>query len=254
MLHSSRQENIYPDETDFSSLLVRLETKGQGLLPAEVVARQQKYGKNRLQLHTSRLPVAMLVVEFFALFPLLLLAASILAFVAHSIHPHDGFDLIGSALVLVVVLNALVSFMQNYKVEKLMIGFLDYLARYVNVVRAGETEEIDATELVPGDILLIQAGDKVSADGVIVSCDELLVDESVLTGESLPITKQACISTINDNNLIYSGSTIHKGKAQVLVTATGTDSRMGHVAELTQQVRRDLTPMQKELHDFVRKI
>lgn len=254
MPHSSSQANPYPDETDMVSLLVRLETKGHGLTPAEVLSRQQQYGKNRLQLHVSRSPLIMLATEFVALFPLLLLAASILAFVAHSIHPQDGFNLIGSALILVVVLNALVSFVQNYKVEKLMIGFLGYLTKYVNVMRAGEIEEIDATELVPGDVLLIQAGDKVSADGVILSCDELLVDESVLTGESLPVTKQACITNIIDANKIYSGCTIHKGQAKVLVTATGRHSRLGQVAELTQRVRRDLTPMQKELRDFVRKI
>lgn len=125
----------------------------------------------------------MLLKEFTALFPMLLLAASLLAFFAHYLSPGEGYELIGIALAVVVILNALVSFYQNHKVEKLMLSFLDFIPKQVALLRNGEKVVLDANEVVPGDILLLQEGDKIPADGVILEMNQLLVDESILTGE-----------------------------------------------------------------------
>jgi sodium/potassium-transporting ATPase subunit alpha len=254
MQPSSHHQAAIARAHDLAALLTALHTQRQGLSQTDAATRLARCGRNQLPLHRRHSHVLMLAKEFVALFPLLLLAASLLAFIAHALHPHDGFDLIGWALLIVVVLNALVSFAQNYKVEKVMRGFQQYITRQVNVWRDGTAQKVDADLIVPGDVVLIQAGDKIAADGIMLDGDEVVVDESVLTGESMPVEKLACVDSIAEAHRLYSGTTMLRGQASLLVTATGLNSRIGEVAELSQRVRRDLTPMQKELHDFVKKI
>ncbi len=225
-----------------------------GLLAAEAVRRQQRYGKNQITFHHARSPLLMLLQEFTALFPLLLLGASLLSFFAHSLSPEEGYELIAFALLFVVILNALVSFIQNYKVEQLMLSFLDYIPKEVALLRDGEKVLLDAKEVVPGDILFVQEGDKISADGVIISAVQLMVDESILTGESEPVSKESLEVHVEAANLAKSGATVLKGSAHILVTHTGRATSLGSISELSQTVHRSLTPMQRELHDFVRKI
>ena len=242
------------DKQTISGIYQRLHSSAQGLTRAEAVRRLQQYGSNQLVFHRARSPLLMLLQEFIALFPLLLLVSAGLSWWANYLSPGQAYDLIAAALLGVVVLNALVSFFQNYKVEKLMVAFLDYIPKSVNVLRDGETSQIDADDLVPGDVLLVQEGDKFSADGVIIESSQLLVDESIITGESVAVEKQICDADVVELNQVFSGATVLKGSAQVLVTKTGRSTRIGAISELSQRVRRDLTPMQKELQNFVRKI
>ena len=229
------------------------DTGPEGLHDGEVARRQQRYGKNSITFHRSRSAVLMFLTEFTRLFPLMLLVASGLSFFAHFLSPGQGYELIAAALAGVVLLNAVVSFVQNYKVEKLMISFLDYIPKQVALVRGGEKIVTDAEEVVPGDILFVQEGDKVSADGIIID-GSLLLDESVLTGESVPVEKSMPESTVEERHAAFSGATVIKGAARILVTGTGRSTGIGAVSELSQAVKQDLTPMQKELGDFVQKI
>ncbi|MCW8995135.1 MAG: cation-transporting P-type ATPase [Psychromonas sp.] len=225
-----------------------------GLSDGEAKDRIHSFGKNQIEFHRRKSPWLMLLTEFTALFPLLLMAAALLSFLAHSMSPDQGYELIAFALLFVVLLNALVSFFQNYKVEQLMLSFLDYIPKKVALLRNGEKVLLDAKEVVPGDVLFLQEGDKISADGVIISVSELLVDESILTGESEPLSKTALQDTVEEANLARSGATILKGNAQMLVTRTGRATSLGSISELSQSVTSNLTPMQLELQDFVRKI
>jgi len=243
-----------PGDASLADLLRQLATSPDGLSHGEAAARLARHGANALTFHRSRSPLLMLLDEFRALFPLLLLVAACLALVADHLSPGQGYNLIGMALLGVVVLNALVSFYQNYKVEKLMVAFLDFIPKSVNVLRDGETDTIDARELVPGDLLLVQEGDKISADGVVIEASQVLVDESILTGESLPVEKTACQDIVGEQSRVASGSMVVKGSARIVVTRTGRESRIGQISEISQGVQADLTPMQKELKDFVRKI
>jgi len=236
------------------TLLQSLQTSTAGLTQQDARDRIGRYGYNQLTFHRNRSIAWMLLDEFRALFPLLLMAAGALAFVANSLSPDQGYNLIGIALLGVVLLNALVSFFQNYKVEKLMMAFLDYIPKSVNVLREQETETLDARELVPGDVLLVQEGDKISADGVVIEANQLLVDESILSGESVPAEKNACEDTIGETALVYSGAMVVKGSARILVTSTGLNSEIGKISQISQTVKADLTPMQKELKNFVHKI
>jgi len=123
----------------------------------------------------------MLLEEFKGMFPVLLLVSAVLCFFANTLSPGEGYDFIGLALLAVVILNASVSFVQRHKVEQLMQSFQDYIPKRVALMRDGERKVLDAKEIVPGDILLVQEGDRISADGVILSATELMVDESTNT-------------------------------------------------------------------------
>ncbi len=235
-------------------LLRTLATAEGGISSAEAAVRQRQYGKNQIVFHRAHSQLLMLLKEFTALFPLLLLAAALLSFFAHFLSPDEGYELIGVALVIVVVLNALVSFYQNHKVEKLMVSFLDYIPSQVALLRNGEKVVMDAKEVVPGDVLFIQEGDKISADGVVLEMDQLLIDESILTGESEPLIKSALNEVVDTACMVSSGATVIKGNALILVTRTGRATNIGSISELSQAVEHDLTPMQKEIQNFVRRI
>jgi sodium/potassium-transporting ATPase subunit alpha len=237
-----------------AALFSALNSGPEGLSSAAAHDRLRRYGRNRIRFHRARSPWLMLAREFVQLFPLLLLAAAALAFFAHHLSPHEGYGLIGYALAGVVLLNALVSFFQNYKVEKLMLSFLDYIPKSVALLRDGVEVLLDAEEVVPGDVLRVQEGDKISADGVVIEGMQLTLDESILTGESVPAAKHAIRERVDDHCSVRSGATVLKGSAQILITRTGRTTTLGMISALSQRVEHDLTPMQQELRHFVRRI
>ncbi|MBU7045096.1 MAG: cation-transporting P-type ATPase, partial [Theionarchaea archaeon] len=242
------------EEKTRDDLFTTLKSSEDGLTSAEAEKRKKKYGINQLVFHRKKSPYIILLEEFKGMFPLLLLASSILSFFAHLLKPGEGYNLIGAALLGVVILNAFVSFVQRYKVEQLMQSFLDYIPKEVVLLRDGQRKRLDANEIVPGDILLVQEGDKISADGIIISSNQLLVDESILTGESEPAEKVAFKTHEGISCEAFSGSTVMRGNATILVVKTGKATNIGSISELSQTVERDLTPMQKELKLFVKKI
>jgi sodium/potassium-transporting ATPase subunit alpha len=242
------------DGWDRAQLFEALDSGPHGLTTAEAMARRARFGSNSIRFHRARSPWLMLIREFWALFPLLLLAAAVLAFIADTLSPGEGYQLIGIALLGVVILNALVSFVQNYRVEKLMLSFLDYIPKEVALLRDDERALRDAVDVVPGDILFVQEGDKISADGVFLAGERLLVDESILTGESEPVDKVVLEERVTDTSRARSGATVMRGNGRILVVATGRSTGLGAISDLSRRVEQDLTPMQLELRDFVRKI
>jgi len=252
--HPGHPPRIDVTGMDRAALFRALGGSEQGLDSEEAQSRISRYGDNRIRFHRTRSPWAMLAKEFIALFPLMLLAASALAFFAHRLSPDEGYQLIAFALFGVVVLNALVSFFQNYKVEKLMLSFLDYIPKSVALLRDGEEVLLEAEAVVPGDVMRVQEGDKIPADGVVIGGTQLSLDESILTGESEPVAKIALSEQVDARCSVRSGATVLKGNAQILVTHTGRDTALGEISALSQQVEHDLTPMQMELRHFVRRI
>ncbi|MFC1747200.1 cation-translocating P-type ATPase [Pseudomonadota bacterium] len=243
-----------PSGMDRDSLFASLQSDKNGLSSTQARQRQHHFGLNEIRFHRARSPWRMLLQEFLALFPLLLLTAALLSFVAHRLSPGEGYNLISFALLAVVLLNTLVSFFQNFKVEKLMLSFLDYIPKQVALLRDGKQQLLDAKEVVPGDVLFVQEGDKIPVDGVLLESPQLLVDESVLTGESEPLNKYPLAQNVDDACMVSSGATVLKGSASILVTRTGRSTRLGAISELSQEVKQDLTPMQLELQNFVQKI
>ena len=257
-----KNSNLYEEQMEFTEfekksrdqLFKALKSSEGGLSSVEAEQRKKKYGVNKLVFHRKKSPYIMLLEEFKGMFPLLLLCSSILSFFANLLKPGEGYGLIGLALLGVVILNATVSFIQRYKVEQLMQSFLDYIPKEVTLLRDGSRVLLDAKEIVPGDILLVQEGDKISADGITIFSNQLLVDESILTGESEPVEKTTFQENSDISYEVFSGSTVMRGNASVLVLRTGKSTSIGSISELSQTVERDLTPMQKELKLFVKKI
>ena len=135
-----------------------------------------------------------------------------------------------------------------------MLSFLDYIPKEVAILREGAEQLIDAKEVVPGDILFVQEGDKIPVDGVLLEGTELLVDESILSGESEPLLKLPIDERVEADNLLSSGATVLKGSGRLVTVRTGRSTTIGSISELSQGVSQDLTPMQRELSYFVRRI
>ena len=212
----------------------------QGLTSGVVTERLKTYGKNEVK-STEKFKTLKMIFNQFkdALVILLLFAAGLSYFI--------GETLDSILIISIVLLNGVVGFFQEYKAEKTIQSIQERLKTFVKVIRDGEEVEVDSSLLVPGDIVLLEAGEKIPADSKIISGD-LSVDESMLTGESLPVFK-----TIGD--LVFAGTLTVKGKASIEVINTGMDTEIGKISKLSEGSTE--TPFQeklKELSGFLGKI
>jgi magnesium-transporting ATPase (P-type) len=211
-----------------------------GLTTGEVKQRQEQYGLNLLpspqHLSLWRRLLAQLV-HFFAV---MLWIAGGLAILA-------GMPQLGFAIFVVIVLNRLFSFIQEYRAEKAGERLRDLLPRRVTVIREGRHQNVDAIELVPDDVVLLNAGDRISADLRLSQVHGLSVDTSTLTGESVPTVPQS-------GEIIFAGTFAVEGEAIGIVTATGSSTRLAQIARLTTEGQRPPSPLALELDRLVRVI
>jgi magnesium-transporting ATPase (P-type) len=214
------------------------ERKAEGLTSPEAAARLRRDGPNLLR-SKSPLPAwrqcAAQMVHFFAL---MLWVAGILAIVA-------GMPQLGFAIFVVIVLNGIFAFVQEYRAERTHEKLRDLLPRRAMVLRDGAPVEIDAAELVVDDVVLLRAGDRISADLRLLEAFLLSIDTSTLTGESVPVAVQ-----IGDE--VFAGTFVVEGQGLAIVIATGNKTRLAGVARLTQAGSRPRTPLAKELDRVVR--
>jgi Ca2+-transporting ATPase len=216
-----------------------------GLSDDEVANRLQKYGPNVLQRLGARSWQSVLLAQFVDLLILILLAAALVSLVIG--HPGDAVTILA-----VVLLNGCLGFVQEWRAEKSLEALQSMLAQKCRVIRAGEQREIDATQLVPGDLVLLKIGDRVPADIRLTQVVNLRVDESALTGESLPISKTTEAHSIGTSlasrsGMAWMGSAVVNGSGQGLVVATAMETEFGRIAELTQSVGDQTTPLQERL-------
>ncbi|MBI5467737.1 MAG: HAD-IC family P-type ATPase, partial [Deltaproteobacteria bacterium] len=232
-----------------------LETSGKGLTISEAQRRLKLTGPNTLKrIEKSPLLKDFLGNMFLNLFALLLWAGGAMSFVA-------GMPELGWAIFLVIVINALFSFWQEYRAERAVEALKRLLPKKVRVIRDGEEKEIDAVTLVPGDLIRLSEGDSVPADGRLVDAQEMRVDNSSLTGESKPVYKVSEPVTNGKGfiwtevpNLVFAGTTIVSGTGTIVVTATGMDTEIGRVASLTQAIKPETSPLQKEIINITRTV
>ncbi len=234
-----------------------LDTSESGLSEAEATKRLAIAGANSLRRIEKGIFVAgkdFLRNMFLNLFAVLLWAGGAMAFVA-------GMSALGWAIFLVIFINAAFSFWQEYKAESAVEALSKLLPRKVIAIRHGRDVEVDAENLVPGDLIRLGEGDAVPADGRLISADEVRVDNSVLTGESSPVYKLS--EPVVDGksfiwtempNLVFAGTTVLSGAAIAVVTATGMDTEIGQVAYLTQAIKPEASPLQKELVRITRTV
>ncbi len=223
-----------------------LATRPQGLTQAEAEERLRRFGGNVIQKIKGRSLLLQFLSNFTHLMAILLWVGGVVALIAR-------MPQLAIAIWLVNVINGVFSFWQEYRAEKAIRALRQLIPNYASVLRDGEKQRILAEELVPGDVIVLAEGDRISADGRLVDEDELRVDQSTLTGESHAVLKireavlRPAPSRFEVRNLVFAGSSVVAGIGMAVVFATGTHTEFGKVAHLTQSVQDEASPLQKEL-------
>ena len=224
-----------------------------GLSQADAAERLHRYGPNRLTEKPPRSAWNLLFSQFRSFLILVLIAAAILAASIGDLK--DGI-----VILVVVVINASLGFYQEFQAEKSLHALKKMLAFQAKIRRDGYTLEVSADQLVPGDIVILEAGSKIPADGRVITAHTLEVDESSLTGESIPVTKQnqilakTSIPLAERNNMLYMNNAVTRGRAEMVVTATGMDTETGKLANLLTQAEDAATPLQIQLDSLGKRL
>ncbi|MGG2399374.1 cation-transporting P-type ATPase [Pseudomonas sp. SH1-B] len=225
-------------------------SSASGLDAGEAQARLQQHGANRLPPPKRRGPLLRLLYQFHNVLLYLMLAAALIAALL-------GHWVDMAVILAAVLINVLIGFIQEGKAESALDAIRDMLSPRAMVMRDGERREIDAEQLVPGDVVLLVSGDKVPADLRLLSVKNLLVEEAALTGESLPVEKSVAHcskdAALGDRRcMAYSGTLISSGQASGLVVATGADTELGRIGAMLQQVQALSTPLLRQIEHFSR--
>ncbi|HEY6998467.1 MAG TPA: HAD-IC family P-type ATPase [Candidatus Binatia bacterium] len=226
-----------------------------GLTSAEAQSRLAHYGRNVLQRVRREPWYVKLLRNLFSFFAVLLWIAAVLCFV-------PGVDLpqLGIAILLVVVINGLFAFMQEYRSDRALEMLQRLMAQKSCVIRDGKISEIDAADLVPGDLIILEQGDFVPADGRLLEAFEVEVDNSSLTGESSPARRYKSDQPVLISgrflwielpNAVFAGTALLRGRARAVVFGTGMNTEIGKIAHLTQDIRSEPSPLQKQLRGTV---
>ncbi|HLF96512.1 MAG TPA: cation-translocating P-type ATPase, partial [Methylococcaceae bacterium] len=235
------------------SLAAILETDpNQGLTPKEARRRLERDGRNELRKGKGVSWLAILLGQFNSLVIGVLMVAAALSVVL-------GEKVDGIAILAIVVLNALIGFAQEYRAEKAAAALARLTAPKARVLRGGHAVQIAAAEVVAGDVLLLEAGDRAAADARIVDSAALRANEASLTGESQPVDKAAGVlpaatPLAERSNMTFLGTGIVGGSARALATATGMDTELGCIARLLETAQSGETPLQRRLDQVARRL
>ncbi len=224
----------------------------RGLSTAEAALRQQKYGPNTLRVQKSKPLWRRFLAQFSDFLVLILLAAVIVSFSLG-----EGTDAL--VILVVVTINAVLGIVQEYRAEKALEALKTLAAPSARVFREGIVSEIAARELVPGDLVLVEAGDFVPADGRLLETADLRVDQSALTGESKPVEKIAGLIVgeaplAEECNMVHMGTSVVFGRGRAVITSTGMETQIGRIAGMMEKAGDSKTPLQKKLGRFGRQL
>ena len=235
-----------PWSLEKETVLEKLEADGErGLSESEANRRLQKYGSNLLRRHKKRSFLSILWDQFKSIIIALLVAAALFAFWL-------GEFIDGMAIVVVILLNTLIGFFTELRAVRSMEALFKLGEVKTRVLRDGSPKEIDAEKLVPGDIVLFEGGDIITADLRIIDSSKLQADESALTGESLPIEKkdetvaEDCVLA-ERSSMLYKGTAVTRGAGEGVVVATGLETELGHISSLVEEAEEEQTPLQERL-------
>lgn len=230
-----------------------LESSENGLSSTQTKERLEKYGKNKLTDSKRKSVVQVFFEQFKDLLVIILIIAAVISAISGNVE---------STLVIlfVLILNAVLGTVQYFKAENSLESLKAMSSPTAKVIRDGKKIEISSTEIVPGDIVLLEAGDMVVADGRILENYSLKVNESSLTGESESVEKidsvidSESVALADRINMVFSGSLVTYGRAKVIVTSTGMNSEIGKIASLMNQTQQRKTPLQESLDKFSAKL
>ncbi len=235
------------------SCIGRLGSTFNGLSPAEVRERLSVFGINEIQEQKQESLLFRLVRNFTHLMAILLWVGGGIAFLAQ-------LPQLGIAIWMVNIINGLFSFWQEFRAEKATEALKKMLPVYSHVIRQGDEIRIPARELVPGDLILLNEGDRISADCRLIKENNLRIDQATLTGESHPIAKmidvidESISSNLDLPNIIYAGTCVFSGSGEAVVLFTGMETEFGKIAKMTQTISAELSPLQKEMQQVTKMV
>ncbi len=232
--------------------LILLESdRDLGLSSQQVATKLQRYGLNELDDHGGRSAWAIIIDQFKNIMLLMLIAVAVVSAILDLRDREFPKDAI--AILLIVGLNGLLGYLQESRAEKALAALKRLASPIVRVVRDGGTTEISAKELVPGDVMLLEAGVQIAADGRLLESSNLQIRESALTGEAAAVSKRADTllskdSSLGDRiNVVFQGTEVLQGRGTVLVTTTGMNTEIGRIATMLQSVESEPTPLQRRM-------
>ncbi len=217
-----------------------MQTEGRGLSSAEAAKRLKSHGPNLLKGGKRIHPLAIFLSQFKDVLIIILLIATVISFIM-------GESTEAIAIIAIVVVNAFMGFIQEYRTEKTIEALKNMAAPTCRVIRDGVTKDIPSSELVPGDYILLDSGDRVPADATLDLAYSMKADEAMLTGESVPVDKAA---GGGDRSKVHMGTVVTSGRGSGVVTATGMDTEMGKIAGMLGEIEESQTPLQKRLNQL----
>ncbi len=238
-----------------------LQSSEKGLTTEEVQKRLEKYGPNELQQKKKDSPFKIFISQFQDPLVLVLIAAALISLgIGYFEHVQHGAPLIESfveagVIGVILIVNAVLGFVQEYNAEKAIEALKRMASLKAVVLRDGRKTEVEARDLVPGDIIVLSEGEKIPADSRLIELANLQTQEAALTGESLPVKKEiteykADLALGDRKNMIYSGTVITQGKGLAIVATTGMQTEIGKIATLIQEAEKEETPLQKKLEQL----
>ena len=234
-------------------VLERLKTSKSGLSESEVRDRLKKYGKNELEKEKKQTFLKSFFKQFLNIMVAILLVSAVVSLTVAIVNKEYADLFEGFVILFIVIMNALIGVFQENKAEACINDLQKFEKTIVKVVRNGVVLNVDSTELVPGDIVEMEAGNIVMADIRLLESNNFSCDESSLTGESLPVEKNADLvlnkatPLAERKNMAYSGSMVTNGKARGVVVAVGKNTELGKIANLLFNAKKEITPLQKSI-------
>ena len=241
----------------FQKIMQDLSVTDTGLSQAQVAERMAQYGPNKLKEAEKESLISKFLHQLADPMTIILIIAAAISGVTAA-YSGEGFaDVI--IIMAVVIINAVLGVFQESKAEAAIEALQEIAAATSKVIRDGHQMTVKSEELVPGDIILLEAGDSVPADARIIESASMKIEEAALTGESVPVTKHADVLTAESNgevplgdrkNMVYMGSTVAYGRGRAVVTGTGMDTEMGKIADALTNAKEEETPLQIKLNEL----
>lgn len=235
-----------------------LKTSEEGVSEVEANKRYAKYGSNALVEAKGKNKLRIFLSQFNDMMIIILIIVAIIMGIYGFFYSHEYTDTI--VIAVVVLINAIMGFIQEEKAEVTLEGLKKYSVTNVRVIRKGKIKVVDSKYLVPGDIIILEAGDKVPADARIIKESNVTVDEAALTGESLPVEKTSATLKIkkaqiqDQTNMLFSGSSITNGRVEAIVVSTGMNTELGKIATSLNTPYEVETPLQMKIKEISKKI
>ncbi len=240
-------------QKNVEEVITAMNSSLSGLSSNEIQRRLEEYGPNELKEKKKKTPFMMFIEQFSDFMILILIAAALISGIIGELS-----DTL--AIIVILVLNAIIGFVQEYRAEKAMDALKKMAAQLATVTRDGKPVNIPAVEIVPGDIVLLEAGKVVPADLRLLEVAQLKIEEAALTGESHPVEKHVkelhdeILSLGDRKNMVYKGTTVSYGRGVGIAVATGMATELGKIAAMLQDEKEVKTPLQKRLAAFGKKL